>query len=200
MGLPPLTPLQKVHSIVFSEGTYQVELEALGDFFWLFLQMSEEGAVTDCFCSCEATREQCPHEKVALLAIFNGFLQPLHKRFKESLWNHLCQMASRRHGYLPSCLEKTDRYSATSLVGKLLCSIQPLHPEAVEKLQEMIDLRPKETEENSLKFSNRSQEEMTLWRQGRASEEFCYELSFWSDLAKWCMELQERKEPYKIVF
>lgn len=43
-------------------------------------------------------------------------------------------------------------------------------------------------------------EELTLWREGRPSQELRYELCFWSDLAKWWMFLQEEEKPYNIEF
>ncbi len=39
-------------SLVFSEGTYQVEIEIKGKSFWPFLQVSDMGEVLDAFCSC----------------------------------------------------------------------------------------------------------------------------------------------------
>jgi superfamily II DNA or RNA helicase len=65
-------------------------------------------------------------------------------------------------------------------------------------LEEIVSNRTVETEETSIKFSNLSPEELTEWREGRAGELLRYELSFWSDLAKWCMWLQEDGEKYEI--
>src|SRR5262249_18356292 len=62
------------------------------------------------------------------------------------------------------------------------------------------DQRVEQTEETSLKFSNLSQEELILWREGRPSLQLRYELSYWSDLAKWLLRLQEESVPYKIQF
>src|ERR1700722_1507165 len=68
------------------------------------------------------------------------------------------------------------------------------------KLKQILHERPIETEESSLKFSKRSQEEIILWREGRPSSLLRYELSFWSDLARWLMMMHEQKEPYEISF
>src|SRR5262249_30015402 len=55
----------------------------------------------------------------------------------------------------------------------------------------LIEHRSRETPENSIKFSNVSQEEISRWREGRPSPPLRYALSFWSDLAKWMMSLNE---------
>ena len=93
----------KVGQVLFSEGTYQVEVidPPKKEPYWPFLQLDDEGRVLDFFCNCaEAEKKKtCPHLAGAFKKIFNGFHTPLHIRFRDSLWNHLCQLASRRHGY-----------------------------------------------------------------------------------------------------
>ena len=39
-----------------------------------------------------------------------------------------------------------------------------------------------------------------LWREGNPTALLAYELSCWSDLAKWLMSMQERQLPYKLHF
>src|SRR6187431_81383 len=91
---------------VFSRGTYQVEVLGKNKKkYFPFLQMQDDGEVADSFCSCEAG-SGCAHLAAAYLRIFNGFDEPLHVRFKKSLWNRLFQMASKRHGYDTDCLRK----------------------------------------------------------------------------------------------
>src|SRR5208282_6276806 len=93
-----------------------------------FLQLTDEGVVADCFCSCEQSESQggCPHLAAAYLRIFNGLNEPLHVRFKKSLWNRLFQMAAKRHGYEPSCLKKSRDgiYTCGSKTKKRLFSIE----------------------------------------------------------------------------
>ena len=67
-------------------------------------------------------------------------------------------------------------------------------------IKEIVAQKREETEETSLKFSNLSPEELTLWKEGRPSPELSFELSFWSDLAKWCFNQQEDQKPYEIEF
>lgn len=195
----------RVGQVLFSEGTYQIEVANLSKrgTFWPFLQLDEEGKVLDCFCTCpEAEKaKSCAHLAAAWKKIFNRHPIPLHVRFRNSLWNHLCQMASRRHGYDASVLKGKDQaYEAKSVTGKKLFSVRTLGPKSRKRLQEICFRRVVETEETSLKFSNLSPEEIALWKEGRPSQELQYELSFWSDLSKWLMAMQEEGEKYEIAF
>jgi superfamily II DNA or RNA helicase len=194
----------KVGEIVFSGGTYQVEVVEGKKSFWPFLQIDLSGKIKDHFCTCVAAEEQgtCPHQAAAWLKIFNGSLAPLHVRFKESLWNQLCLIASRRHGYEAAMLkgDLKPKFQALSQTGKKLFFLQPKNEKGRKKAREFILQRRQETEETSLKFSNLSPEELKLWKEGRPTQELEYELSFWSDLAKWWMVLQEAGEKYKIEF
>ncbi|MBS0605076.1 MAG: DEAD/DEAH box helicase [Verrucomicrobia bacterium] len=195
----------KVGQVLFSEGTYQVEASDLTKKgrYWPFLQLDDEGHVLDCFCSCpEAEKKKsCAHLAAAYQKIFNGHRAPLHMRFHDSLWNHLCQLASHRHGYDAQALKgKNQVYEAKSVTGKKLFSVKGLNPKGKKRLQEVLFKRTVETEETSLKFSNLPPEEIALWKEGRPSHELQYELSFWSDLSKWMMAMQEDKEKYLIQF
>lgn len=190
--------------LLFSEGTYQVEIIDQGKSFWPFLQLSDSGKLLDAFCECTTDQKKpsCPHLAAAFHRIFRDKNVPLHVRFRGSLWNQLCQMAARRHGYDLEGLtfSKPSSYAATSVTGKRLFLVEPLNAQGKKKLEEILVNRPIETEETSLKFSNLPPEELVLWRQGRASPHLRYELSFWSDLAKWWMLLQEEGEEPAIEF
>lgn len=197
----------KIGQFLFSEGTYQIEVidPELKESFWPFLQIDEKGSVQDKFCTCLSAEKNgnCRHLAAAFLKIFNGKLEPLHVRFRDSLWNQLAQIASIRHGYDTSVLKEDKKlhiFRASSLTGKKLFQIRALSEIGKSRLNEILTNRALETEETSLKFSNLSSEELILWRQGRPSHHLCYELSFWSDLAKWWMLLQEAKTSYNIAF
>lgn len=188
---------------IFSRGTYQIEVQERGKKkAFPFLQMKDDGEVTDSFCSCELSSEGhgCPHLAAAFLRIFNGFNEPLHIRFKKSLWNRLFQMVARREGYEPYSLkeEKEGFYVVKSNTGKILFSIEALGIAEKKRLAGIIQERALETEETSLKFSNWSAEEMIQFRAGKATHSVRYELSFWSDLAKWFVFLADEAVPYKI--
>ncbi len=195
----------KVGSILFSEGTYQVGVSGAGkEIFWPFLQITDEGILKDHFCTCKQAEEggRCPHQAAAWIKIFSGHEDPLHVRFRDSLWTHLCQMAARRHGYDKECLKGglQSQFQAYSSTKKKLFSLKPLNAKGKQKLKEIIVDKKPETEETSLKFSNLSPEELALWKEGRPSHFLNYELSFWSDLAKWWMILQDAEKKYKITF
>lgn len=187
---------------VFSRGTYQIEIQdKTKKRFFPFLQMKDDGEVTDSFCSCDQGGE-CVHLAAAYLRIFNGFDEPLHVRFRKSLWNRLFQMASKRHGYETSCLrqEKAGSYLCESKTKKRLFWIEAKSATAKKKLEAICAERVQETEETSLKFSNWPAEEIARYRAGKGSHALRFELSFWSDLAKWIMFLQDSGETYKIEY
>lgn len=199
----------KVSDILFSEGTYQVSVQGSArragkELFWPFLQVTDEGNLKDHFCTCEQAEQggSCPHQVAAWIKIFCGHEEPLHVRFRDSLWTHLCQMAARRHGYETNCLKGTlqTQFQAFSTTKKKLFSLKALSSKGKEKLKEIIVNRKMETEETSLKFSNISPEELQMWKEGRPSHMLSYELSFWSDLAKWWMIQQDAGKKYKISF
>lgn len=189
----------------FSRGTYQFEVREKGKKKeFPFIQIQDDGTLTDSFCSCTVSEagQGCPHLAAGYLRIFNGYLEPLHVRYRKSLWNRLFQMASKRHGYNTNCLKKNKEklYTCESKTKKTLFSIEIKTAAAKKKFESIVSERPLETEETSIKFSNLPAEEITQYRAGKASHSLRYELSFWSDLAKWLMYLQDQKEPYEISF
>lgn len=195
-----------VRDTEFSGSTYQVQVfdAKTGKEVWVFLQLDASGQIKDCFCSCEQGEENshCVHLAAAYLSIFNENGEPLHQRFQNSLWNKLCLLYAKRIGDDPSLLtvEGAGKYSFTSAGGKQVFFVKGKNPEAIAKLKEIIEERNSETEETSIKFSNLSQEEISLWRQGRPSDQLRYELSFWNDFAHWLMQQQESGAAYKITF
>ncbi|CUI15955.1 hypothetical protein PNK_0318 [Candidatus Protochlamydia naegleriophila] len=197
-----------VKDIEFSGSTYQVLVEDLHTHqnFWVFLQLEGKGQIKDAFCSCEDVHEEagCLHQAVAYLSLFNDSASsiPLHQRFERSLWNHLCFLYEERLGDDPTLLQKLQpgRYVVRSSLDKTIFSIKASSDVSIAMLDHLIDKRPQETEETSLKFSNLSNEELLLWREGRPNPQLRYDLSLWSDLAKWLMRKQEEEQPYQISF
>ncbi|NGX46739.1 MAG: hypothetical protein K1000chlam3_00102 [Chlamydiae bacterium] len=194
---------KRILGVLFSEGTYQMEVIASKKpkkMVWPFIQISDAGEVMDAFCTCAAAEKKgsCPHLAAAYLRIMND--EPLHVRFRESLWNQIGVISAERHSYESSSLKKVrEGFEGFSKSGKRNIFIK-VKGKAKQKLEEILYKRPVETEETSLKFSNLSQDELMLWREGRPSKELSYELSFWSDLAKWWMLLYEDGAKYKIHF
>lgn len=195
-----------VKEIEFSGGTYQVHvIDPASKDAWAFLQLDSRGNIKDCFCSCEEEPEEqasCIHVAAALLRIYNRTQQPLHVRFEESLWNQLCMLYCERTGNDPDRLKNPGKgqYSFSSSGGKRIFFLKGKNTKAVAHLKEIIEHRHRETEETSLKFSNLSQEEILLWKEGRPSPRLAYELSYWNDLAKWMMHLQDSGTNYQITF
>lgn len=195
---------ERVGAILFSEGTYQVEVitsKKPKTVLWPFLQLTDSGEIVDAFCTCDRAEKKgsCVHLALAYLKIMNE--EPLHVRFRESLWNQIGQICADRHGYDPKALSVANgEYTASTPTGKLVFRLRPLNAKGELQLQTLIVNRPVETEETSLKFSNLPAEEIVLWKEGKPSKRLRYELSFWSDLAKWWMRLEEDETPYKITF
>jgi len=179
-----------VKQIVFSYGTYQVEVDDGSSLepYWVFLQLDSKGDVQDCFCTCKKAEytQSCPHLAAGYLAIYHSHKKPLHIRFEGSLWDMLFRMIAMRYGYEPVCLKKTDvgLYSAKSSGYKKNLELKIVSDEAILKIEELFE-KPVETEENSIKFSNLTNQELQDYRRGNPSSSLLFELSFWSDFAKW---------------
>lgn len=196
----------RVKQIEFSSGTYQVQvLDAKSkEDIWAFIQLDAKGQIKDCFCSCDESEDgsACVHIAASFLKIYDNQSSPLHQRFERSLWNKLCRLYADRMGYDTELLKQAGKghFTCHSVGGKSVFFVKAKTPSAIAHLKEIIQHRKVETEETSLKFSNLSQEEIVLWREGRPPPQLSYELSFWSDLAKWAFTLQEQKSPYEISF
>jgi superfamily II DNA or RNA helicase len=181
-----LLELGCVREIDFAGSTYQVEIfdPVTEEYRWPLLQFDEHDRLRDAFCSCPSENGKCIHLAAAYIAILGTEHLPLHKRFERSFWNHLCQLFGDHAGYEESYLVKQDNghYVYRNLI---FFDIQAKNRLGLEKLEKLIEKRTKVTPENSIKFSNLPQDEITHWREGRPSPFLRYLLSFWADLAKW---------------
>jgi hypothetical protein len=190
-----------VKDLEFSGSTYQVLVTDAKTHKeeWVFLQLDEQGRCRDTFCSCqEGTNDAtCPHQTLAMAYIYGKHRLPLHRRFERSLWNQLfCHFGtlSRKEGTPPSPSRQKVFKFKSSETGEEI-SIRPTEEKTAEMVAGAILNRRYETEENSLKFSNLSEEELAHWNRGTPTPQLAFELSSWSDLAKVMMLLQEKKEP-----
>lgn len=192
-----------IGQIIFSDATYQVEVydPHTKSTFWPFIQLTDSGEFRDYFCSCDAagTSSGCPHLVAAALRIFSE-ARPLHVRFADSFWNQLLRNAASHYGFDHEKITVSDQgvYSL-SHEEAIYFSIEGKSDDSRAKLEEFLTSRAVETEETSLKFSNLPQEELDLWKKGNPSFDLRFELSFWSDLAKWFILLQE-DAPYTVTF
>lgn len=189
----------------FSQSTYQVKVldPAYPDGVWAFLQFDQHEQLQDSFCSCEMCDEKgcCPHITASYIKIFNGKERPLHTRFIRSFWNQLCQvLADSWSGQKDIFHPHEGSYTTSRDPQRNQITITPSRTKTDLFFADLLFEKPEETEETSIKFSNLSEEELALWRQGRPSFLLQYELSFWSDLAKWMMGQQEEDLPYTIEF
>lgn len=195
-----------VKDIEFSGSTYQILVEDIHTHqeYWVFIQLEGNDKIRDAFCSCEDGHNLngCLHLAVAYLSLFNDQTASLSHRFSRSLWNYLCNLYEERLGAdLDSLIcFQPGYYAKQSASEKIIFSIKALDAASIETLENILHQRPRETEETSLKFSNLSAEEIHLWREGRPPSQLRYDLSYWSDLAKWLMKLQEEKKPYTISY
>ncbi len=182
-----------VRDVAFSGTTYQLEVhdDEHQESFWPFIQLGEKGAIQDAFCSCPAENEHgCLHLAIAYLKIFNGNEKPLHARFEHSFWNVLCTLSADHMGYDERLFKKSAEGSY-HFNGEMRFSIEAKKDIGKKLLQGWIEKRPRETPENSIKFSNLPVEEILWWKEGRPSPSLRYTLCFWSDLAKWMLAHQE---------
>lgn len=182
-----------LQEIQFSGPTYQVKIgdPDTDEDVWVFLQFEGKDKLRDAFCSChEVEKGGCWHLTLAYLSLFDKKNKALHERFRDSFWNALGKIwflrydSKKMHGgnlRFPGFLveAKTDR-------GRL-------------KLAEIVPGRLLETEENSIKFSNLSEEDVAAWKKGVPSESLKYELSHWSDLAKLLLQIDE-KDPFRVTW
>ena len=183
-----------VREIDFSNATYQLEIydPEYKESFWPFLQFDCHQIVQDAFCSCPSKDERgCVHLAIAYLKIFDGYDKPLHLRFEHSFWNALCSFSADHIGYEKRFLEKKEE-GHYQFNNEITFSVQAKGIRAQNLLKGWIEKRIRETPENSIRFSNLSQEEINWWREGRPSPTLRYALSFWSDLAKWAFIHQDK--------
>lgn len=191
-----------IGDIFFSSGTYLVEVVSLEEgSVWPLFFLDDQGRVVDASCVCQSgvdLEQYCKHVKKALSAVIHDEV-PLHISFRESFFCYLSKVILARLGNsLPESLEHYVYVlndgeapfldcSFTGLVGRRVCD-------------DYIVNREEETEENSLKFSYLSPEELEKSRNKDPSPQLIYELSAWSDLARWWFLYVHRGGSYTVSF
>ncbi len=192
-----------VKEIEFSGPTYQIKViePKSKKEVWAFLQLDPKGWIKDSFCSCNEG-EACVHIAASYLRIFNQADSPIHHRFQRSLWNRIGFLFLDICGDDPDLIQEIEPnyFTCLSQEGVVAFFAKAKNKQGAEHLHNIFYQRAKQTEENSLKFSNLSEEDLALWRQGRPSFELRYELSYWNDLAKWLFLMQDDGTRYKISF
>ncbi len=176
----------KVSGLVFSGPTYQVEVNDphFTDPLWVFLQFDEREKIKDLFCSCEESTEKgaCAHMAAACLYVLEKNRKPLHLLFEKSPFHALFMKLQEKLGTRPPAVqEEKNKLTFRTEEGELLFTVTG----NIEFFKKFTKAKPEETEENSIKFSNLSEDELELYRTGRPTLHLRYELSFFSDIAKW---------------
>lgn len=195
----------RVRGIEFSGPTYQVQMidPQTDETVWALVQLDSHGQWLDGFCSCQNEESPvCAHLAAAWLRLYQESTIPFHDRFDHSFWHNICRLYAEKIPDPDSDFVKLSpghfRFPSSKL--PLQFSIKAKTPESMEWLTEAIERRVDETEATSLKFSNLSEEELHLWREGRPSPDLRYLLSFWNDLAQHLFVQQDYKAPYEIRF
>lgn len=189
-----------VIEVEFSGATYQILVEDQESSTpgWAFIHLNDRGAIEDAFCSCSQQHNNsgCVHIATAYLKIYAKDEIPLHLRFEKSFWNFLCQEVANKTGSfndLPKKMKKGYRLSN-------LLQVEGTTKKGREWLEKHIEKREEETEENSIKFSHLSAEDLAAWRMGNQPKKLQFELSFFADLAKALFLSQEEGTLSQIEF
>ncbi|MCH9621306.1 MAG: hypothetical protein S4CHLAM20_07250 [Chlamydiia bacterium] len=183
---------KKVKNIIFSSGTYQVEVDTDKGIQWTFLQMNDQGEFLDLFCECGGSKSDCcVHLAASIEGIYRGHIKPLHLRYENCLWKTLFEYCAKSFGYEQTVIKKNEKGYFLKKGERELFNIIPKSDRAKDHFKITVDERQEETEETSIKFSNLDTDEMDNWRAGNPSSELAFELSFWSDLAKYFLFLED---------
>ena len=169
-------------NIEFSGPTYHVRCSHNNVTEWVFVQLKADHTVQDLFCGCEECSKSgyCVHMAIALMGIFNNTAIPLHLRFIRSPFYTLCR------GHPGNITIKRD--DSKLIVGPLECS------GSIDEFEKIVFKKEEQTEENSIKFSNCTDEELRLWGEGNISERLSFELSPLTDLCKYIFTVSEQKD------
>lgn len=186
-----------VTDIQFSNTTYVIEITDPKDEkkAWTFFQFDDSGNLSDAFCSCE--KESCLHLAIAFLKIYGDNKEPLHIRFENSFWKKLTSLFAREVGFDAKLLKKRGE-STFYFENSLSFSIKARSQSALKRLKKILFPKARETPDNSIKFSNLPSHEIERWEKGRHGFSLRFELSFWSELAKWLFLEDDAKASYDI--
>lgn len=191
-----------VKNVIFSGGTYQIEVHdaEIGRDIWVMLQLGQQNEISDYFCTCDEAEKMgsCPHLSAARRRVFLGEEVPLHERYEGSLWRYLLQIVAKHLGFDQKFLTlEGAEVTGRDREGKAYFHFIGKNQEGLEKLGEFFHKR---SEDQSFKISGLTTEELSNYRAGNPTFFTRFELSFWSDVAKWLLSLYETKEKIEIHF
>ncbi len=176
-------------SIVFSDRTYQVEIDGI----WVFLQLGEGREAVDRFCNCDKASEEghCEHIAMAIDRIYGATGVPLHKRYAKSFEEQIAFLLYRRHGMNPR-FEQDGSSVYLEVQGNCCFTFVCSDPKLEKSFMDTLFDRVEENEANSIKFSNLPLKELELFRRRRPSDRLSFELSPFQDLFKLIYSFPER--------
>lgn len=194
--------LWKKHSkIEFSRRFYQIYIHLESDLgHWVFLQLDEDNFhIKDAFCNCDQDENGCPHIACAIKLVFEES-QPIHVQFEDSFWFDLCLSYSylfhlRENTFYPN---KKNEFIFESEDQEVSFFIKLKDAQACEEFLEVV--KESTSYENSLKYAVLSEEQLEAVKKGIPSLEVRYELSVWSELAKYLFLHQREKKMQKAEF
>ncbi|MFZ4098708.1 MAG: DEAD/DEAH box helicase [Chlamydiia bacterium] len=183
----------EIGEVIFSGGTYQVQVHAGADEYWPLLTYADHGQLQDALCSCD--HPGCEHLKLARALIEGSRGIPLHVRWKESFWRALGWALAQTFGFDAGPFQKEgDKQFFLTHDGEKIATIVARSAGIKKSLKGLLVDRVAENEENSLKFSHRSAEELAEWRAGHPSGDLRFDLSLWADLTRFCFVEQEKQQ------
>lgn len=206
-GARKILEKKRIGDVLFSEGTYEIEVKEGKTSFFPFVQIKADGKIQDSFCSCKEQEKEgtCEHIAAAYLKIFEKNGKPLHLYFMASFWKSLLEIIAKKVGYNFESFKykksegaKLDKYTFVEN-EKQICLIEVKSANLKKKIHKIYK-STKENLEGSIKFSSLSFDDISLIKKGRVPEELRFELSSFSDLAKELFFLQEEEKPYKVEF
>lgn len=180
----------QVGEIIFSGGTYLVQIiDDHGTEHWPLLHFDDHGRMKDALCACG--QQPCSHLAAASQAVqCNGRL--LHRKWENSFWKALGSSLCEHFGYDTLSISGGDGEYKLKVDGEAVGAITTGDQAFNALLKPILIERVPETEENSIKFSDRTAEEISHWRDGRPGQALRFELSIWADLCKVMFLAQER--------
>lgn len=191
-----------VQALDFSGPTYQIEILDPNDkkYYYPFLQLEQNGVLKDSFCDCSHQGEGCLHLATAYQMIFAKHTSPWHARFETSFYKRLAALYADRIGFDEINFQKEKKGIYTFTHQKRSVLLEVNDPKTIEKIEAVLFNPPRATPENSIKFSNLSQEQIQHWREGRADPWLRFELSLWADLMKYLFWKQQLDPKASLIF
>ena len=185
---------KKVKEIVFFSNIYEIQILDKNEYFPI-LKLDDDGNILDAFCSCDMQEEEkfCFHILAAYLSCVKDNI-PLHVRYRNSFFYIFFKNICRNIGTEFKNLKNQDNF----YFFEDIFSLQAVD-EKKKKINDFSKGSFNEINESNIKFSAFSKEDLVLLKEKKAPFDKEFEVSIFSDIAKWLFIISE-KEKYKIIF